>query len=281
MIKNRTIRAVFLLIALYSAPSTSSDTARNVICNKCVGARDLAKNAVDASKIKKNAVTSSKIKNGAISRQKLNSDLGPVFDTIPNKQNRVTGVCPPGQAIGAINSNGTVDCEAGGDITGVTAGSGLTGGGTVGNVSLSLTGAVSVSGNTFVFDSPATGSRSNEYVRPTGAPGLATAFASIQLPDGVTMTGMSCSVVDNEVGENLIIALNRVAFSSGVNSQPLSFDSSTLPTSTAVTLLTDTTFTGGPGVDVVDNTNFHYNIRVFWGNRNTDLRLYGCRITYI
>ncbi len=56
-------------------------------------------------------------------------------------QRRVTGSCP-GQVITAINANGTVTCEAddnaGGDITGVTAGTGLTGGGASGSVTLGI-----------------------------------------------------------------------------------------------------------------------------------------------
>ncbi len=58
-------------------------------------------------------------------------------------QRRVTGACPAGQSIAAVNQNGTVTCQAvtgtaGGDITAVTAGSGLTGGGTTGDVSLGV-----------------------------------------------------------------------------------------------------------------------------------------------
>jgi hypothetical protein len=55
-------------------------------------------------------------------------------------QARVTGVCTSGNAIRQINSNGTVVCEAvsggTGDITSVTAGTGLTGGGVSGAVTL-------------------------------------------------------------------------------------------------------------------------------------------------
>ena len=57
-------------------------------------------------------------------------------------QKRVTGTCPAGQSIRVIDAAGGVTCEAdndsGGDITGVTAGDGLTGGGSSGTVSLKV-----------------------------------------------------------------------------------------------------------------------------------------------
>jgi hypothetical protein len=46
--------------------------------------------------------------------------------------------CPAGQAIRAIDSNGIVTCALAGDISAVTAGAGLTGGGSSGDVTLSV-----------------------------------------------------------------------------------------------------------------------------------------------
>jgi hypothetical protein len=55
-------------------------------------------------------------------------------------QRRVTGTCGSGSSISVINQDGTVSCQASGSgtITGVapTSGSGLTGGGTIGSVSI-------------------------------------------------------------------------------------------------------------------------------------------------
>jgi hypothetical protein len=57
-------------------------------------------------------------------------------------QRRVTGTCGPGSFLTAVNPDGTVTClpdaVGTGDITGVTAGTGLEGGGAAGDVTLSL-----------------------------------------------------------------------------------------------------------------------------------------------
>lgn len=69
------------------------------------------------------------------------------LNTDPNVlQRRITGACAAGSSIRVVYSDGSVSCEtdtdtdtnSGGTITGVTAGSGLVGGGTSGNVTLAL-----------------------------------------------------------------------------------------------------------------------------------------------
>ena len=75
------------------------------------------------------AITSAHILDGTITSSDVNT---------ASIQRRVTGACTAGQSIRVINADGTVTCEAAGtgDITGVTAGTGLSGGGFTGDVAL-------------------------------------------------------------------------------------------------------------------------------------------------
>ncbi len=58
--------------------------------------------------------------------------------TASDLQQRITGSCNAGEAIAGINVDGTVMCIATGDVTDVIAGSGLTGGGSSGAVTLGI-----------------------------------------------------------------------------------------------------------------------------------------------
>ena len=80
------------------------------------------------------AVTSAKIADGAVAAVDVNA---------AEVQKRVTGACAPGELMTAVNEDGSVVCTAvssgsGGDITGVTAGVGMLGGGTTGTVTLNV-----------------------------------------------------------------------------------------------------------------------------------------------
>lgn len=75
--------------------------------------------------------------------------IGGVDVNLAELQARVTGSCPAGQFLTLVNQDGTVACGTplgGGDITAVTAGAGLTGGGTAGDVALAI-GAGAVTGS--------------------------------------------------------------------------------------------------------------------------------------
>ena len=106
-------------------------------------------------------------------------------------QRRVSALCPAGQSIRAINLDGTVVCQidanSGGTITGVTAGSGLTGGGNTGNITLDVgtgvgltAGADSISVNFAGSGSAATAARSDH-----AHAGLYVDLSTNQTIDGV------------------------------------------------------------------------------------------------
>lgn len=87
--------------------------------------------SVGTNQLASDAVTSDKVADGTLSS--ADTDVSSI-------QSRVGDTCPAGSSIRAIASNGTVTCEtdddSGGDITTVIAGSGLTGGGAAGAVTL-------------------------------------------------------------------------------------------------------------------------------------------------
>lgn len=89
--------------------------------------------AITSSKIATNAIDASKVLDGSLGSADVNST---------QIQRRVSGACATGAFLQGVNQDGTVVCGSDstgtGDITGVAAGTGLSGGGTSGDVTLTV-----------------------------------------------------------------------------------------------------------------------------------------------
>jgi hypothetical protein len=89
------------------------------------------------------SVTTAKLAPGAVDGSRVqDGSLGAADVNQGEVQVRVAGACPAGQFMRSVNVDGTVACSADGtgtgDITGVAAGTGLSGGGISGDVSLAV-----------------------------------------------------------------------------------------------------------------------------------------------
>ncbi len=209
-----------------------------------------------------------------------------INDNNLTKQQRVTGACGAGYAIQSINADGTVVCEldddAGGDIQEVIAGAGLSGGGATGAVTLRrASGTVTVSPASFrAIISNGCESRAGVtfYWDTSSTTTNCTAGAGVSLPDGATLTGLSCWGYDNDAsGSNsfsLTAALLNGSATAVVFQTPTSVDSASRQE------LSDTT-TGFPAV-----TNSAYSYTLYWdGNHDTSTvdswaSFYSCTISY-
>ncbi len=114
----------------YALSGTNTVDSGDII-NGQVKAADIGAGQVKASDLTAGAVNGAKVANGSLSA----ADVDPT-----SLQRRVGGSCVAGSAIQSVNQDGTVACQpaGAGTITGVTAGTGLTGGGTSGSVGLDL-----------------------------------------------------------------------------------------------------------------------------------------------
>ncbi len=68
----------------------------------------------------------------------VNDNNARIADNARNKQNRVSGTCAAGSSIRAIAADGSVTCETDSGVENITAGTGLTGGGSGATVDLGI-----------------------------------------------------------------------------------------------------------------------------------------------
>ena len=127
-----------------------------------VKAAMLNTNAVNSSKIADGSVGSADLTDGAVTGAKMAAGAVGATQIDPAQvQSRVAGSCAVGSSIRAVAADGTVACETDdvgtGDITGVTAGTGLTGGGLSGDLTLSI--AAGGVGTTQIADGAATSAK--------------------------------------------------------------------------------------------------------------------------
>lgn len=109
-------------------------------------------------------------------------------------QSRVAGTCAAGQAIRVIAATGQVTCEStGGNISGITAGAGLNGGGTSGNVNLSV--------DTTTIQARVTGScTAGQAIRVIAATGQVTCENTGDITEVLAGAGLVGGGVSGSVG---------------------------------------------------------------------------------
>ncbi|HEV8359455.1 MAG TPA: hypothetical protein VGR28_03265 [Candidatus Thermoplasmatota archaeon] len=131
----------------FEIPTGGVDT--DMVLDGTLESADIANGALTAAKIADGAITSAKVADSAVTSVKITDGAVTAADIDATAvQRRIAGSCNAGNAIRAINQDGTVTCEAltgNGDITAVAAGTGLTGGGQSGDITISLTTPTSTS----------------------------------------------------------------------------------------------------------------------------------------
>ncbi len=163
-------------------------------------------------------------------------------------QLRVSGTCTSGNAIRVVNPNGTVTCEpmvsgGGGTITNVTAGFGLSGGGSSGGVALNvLTGTIQqrVTGTCLV----------GQYVRTVNADGSVACGTDANSGGTLTAINAGIGLMGGGASGNVTLSIGSNVVVSGQNVSRLINDAGYLTRTLADALYT---YSAGPGLTLNGN----------------------------
>jgi hypothetical protein len=133
-------------------------------------------------------------------------------------QSRVTTACPAGQALRSINQNGTALCEpitgsAGGDITAVNPGAGLTGGGDAGDLQLSVD-----FGGTGIAASVARSDHTHALIGTQNTAAGQGALANLTTGGANTAFGAGALGANGAGGLNVAVGSNALRFNTVGNS---------------------------------------------------------------
>ena len=148
-----------------------------------------------------------------------------------------------------------------------------------GTLSFSLYGLIdSIDGNTCQLQRSLSG-----YVYyNVGSGATCNAFMPVNLPQGRSLTGLSCTVFDNDpTGTNDVdfAALRRTSLTTGLSGAV--FQTANSIDSTNIQQISDATPSAGTAV--IDNSNYAYSLQVRLDESAAgviDIRAYGCSVTY-
>jgi hypothetical protein len=122
--------------ALFVALSGTAFAAGSAVQKNSVGTAQLKNRAVTGQKVALHTLTGANIKSSTLGTVPNAAHLGHLAPAAFERA--ITGTCGKGSAVHAVAKTGKVICGSAGTITGVTAATGLTGGGTSGNVTLAV-----------------------------------------------------------------------------------------------------------------------------------------------
>jgi hypothetical protein len=116
----------------------------------------------------------------------------------------------------------------------------------------------------------------------SSATGSCDPVAGISLPDGVTLTGLNCSLIDNDATNSMFARLYRVNMATGAIQFVYITGSTT--DSAAIQIVSDST-ADTPDSNLVDNASYAYYVAIPFSTSDfsaigAGARVYGCSVTY-